>query len=148
MVYSINLLTHYYMSINYWAVLVAAIASMVVGSIWYGPLFGKIFMAASGMDKMSAGEKAAMKSRMTISYFGQFVASLVMFYVLARFTDGMAEAGVMGGMAVAFWAWLGFVVPLALGNAIWGGKKAMFWLGVGNMFVTLLIAGAIIGGWQ
>jgi hypothetical protein len=51
-------------------------------------------------------------------------------------------------VAVAFWVWLGFVVPLAFGNALWGGKKTLFWLEIGNMFITLLIAGAIISGWQ
>ena len=36
------------MSVNYWAVFVSAIASMVIGSIWYGPLFGKMFIREMG----------------------------------------------------------------------------------------------------
>ena len=53
--------------------------------------------------------------------------------------------GVMGGLANAFGLWLGFVVPLAFGNALWGGKMSLFWLSIGNMFLTLLAAGAIMG---
>lgn len=135
-------------AINYWAVLVAAIVSMVIGSIWYGPLFGKQFMAATGMDKMSPEQKAMMKKRAGMSYFMQFIASLVTFYVLAQFVGGLAELTVGGGILVALWVWIGFVVPLKFGDAIWGGKMTMFWLGIGNMLVTLVAAGAIIGAWH
>jgi hypothetical protein len=55
---------------------------------------------------------------------------------------------VMGGLQVAGGIWIGFVVPLKLGDALWGGKMTIFWLGIGNMLVTLLAAGAIIGAWQ
>jgi len=135
-------------AINFWAVLAAAVAAMVVGSVWYGPLFGKPFMAATGMDKWSSEQKAMMKKRAGMSYFMQFVASLVMFYVLAQFAGGLGEMTAGGGMVIALWVWIGFIVPLALGNAIWGGKKIMFWLQIGNMLITLIVAGAIIGAWR
>jgi hypothetical protein len=32
-----------------------------------------------------------------------------------------------------------------MGEAIWGGKWPLFWIGVGNMLITLLVTGAIIG---
>ena len=43
-------------TINFWAVLVSAIASLVVGSIWYGPLFGKMFMMGHGHEFVVAGK--------------------------------------------------------------------------------------------
>ena len=133
---------------NYWAILVSAIASMIIGSIWYGPLFGKKFMEAMGMNEWSEEKKAEMKKSMTLSYVGQFVLSLVMFFVLSWYITTSVHTGIMGGVANAFGLWLGFVVPLAAGNVLWGGKKILFWLSIGNMLVTLLVAGAIIGGWQ
>jgi hypothetical protein len=48
----------------------------------------------------------------------------------------------------AFLMWLGFVVPVKFGDAIWGGKMGLFWLGIGNMLFTLLASGAIIGVWH
>ena len=65
--------------VNCWAVLVSAIASMVIGSIWYGPLFGKQFLKAMGMDQWSPEKQAEMKKAMTMTYVWQFIASLVMF---------------------------------------------------------------------
>ena len=135
-------------SVNYLAVLASAGASMIIGSIWYGPLFGKKFIAAMGMDKWSPEQQAAEKKKMGMTYFLQFVASLVMFYVLAWLMGGLGQMSINGGLMTAFWVWLGFVVPLKLGDAIWGGKMSLFWIGIFNMLVTLLAAGAIIGVWQ
>ena len=119
--------------------------SLVIGSIWYGPLFGKKFMHEMGMSAWSEEKKNAMRKSMMSTYVWQFVASIVMFYVLARFMVATGQIDVMGGITVAFWAWLGFIVPLKLGDALWGGKMTLFWIGMSNMLVTLLVAGAIIG---
>ncbi len=135
-------------TINFWAVLASAIASMIIGAIWYGPLFGKKFMQAMGMDKMSAEEQEKMKKSMITSYVLQFIASLVMFFVLACYIDTSIHTGVAGGLANAFGLWIGFVVPLNLSGALWGGKMSLFWLNIGCMLLTLLAAGAIIGAWQ
>ena len=132
-------------TINLWAVLVSAVASMVVGSIWYGPLFGKKYMSEMGMDTWSGEKKESMKKAMMKTYVWQFAASLLMFYVLAGLITWNGMFTIMGGAAIAFWMWLGFVVPVKLGDALWGGKMSLFWLGAGNMLVTLVVAGAIIG---
>lgn len=136
------------MEINYWAVIVSAVVSIVIGSLWYGPLFGKAFMKAMGMNEWSEEKKAAMKKSMTMSYVLQAVASLVMFYVLARFMVGMDQMSVQGGLTTALWVWVGFVLPLNLGDAVWGGKWSLFRINSGNMLVTLVAVGAILGGWQ
>ncbi len=136
------------MYVNYAAVLLAGIVSMGIGSIWYGPLFGKLFMKEMGMDAWSKEKQAAMKKSMGMSYLAQFIASLVMFYVLAGLIVGFDRTSVGGGMLTGSIVWIGFVVPIKLGDAIWGGKAKLFWLSIGNMLVTLLAAGAIIGAWR
>ncbi|TSC84962.1 MAG: hypothetical protein G01um101413_346 [Parcubacteria group bacterium Gr01-1014_13] len=134
-------------NINYLAVLAAAVASMVIGSIWYGPLFGKKFMAVSGMDKLTPEQQAGMKKTMWMSYVGQFLASLLMFYVLAGIIVGFEQFGWDKGAMAGLIMWLGFVLPIKIGDVAWGGNKTMFWLTSMNMLVTLLAAGAIIGAW-
>lgn len=130
---------------NYIAVVGAAIASMVIGSLWYGPLFGKKFQQAMGMDTWSPEKQAEEKKKMGKLYAMQLVASLVMFYVLAVFVDRTGSIGIGGGVSTALWTWIGFVVPVQLGSAIWGGNMTLFWIGAGNMLATLLAAGVIIG---
>ena len=135
-------------TLNYWGILASAVVSMVVGSIWYGPLFGKTFRKEMGMDQWSAEKQEAEKKKMGMLYFGQFIASVVMFFVLDWYIVTSVHPGVYGGVANAFGLWLGFVVPLAFGNAIWGGKMKLFWLNIGSMLITMLISGAILGGWR
>lgn len=134
--------------VNFWAVLVSAIASMIIGSIWYGPLFGKMFMDAMGMKEWTSRERLKMKDRMIISYIGQFLASLVMFYMLAGLIVGFDHLSVIGGIETALLVWIGFVVPLKIGDAIWGGKMTLFWLGIGDMLIILVVSGIIIGAWR
>ena len=135
-------------SVNFLAVLVSAIASMVIGSIWYGPLFGKKFMSAMGFDKMSPEQQAAMKKGMTLTYLWQFIASLVMFYVFAWFMGALGAKSPMDGIQAAFWLWLGFIVPTKFGEQLWGGKMVLFWIGISGSLVTMLAAGLIIGAWH
>ena len=132
---------------SYLAILASAVASMVIGSIWYGPLFGKAFQQAMGMDEWSPEKQAEEKKKMGKLYAMQLIASLVMFYVLAMFVDRLGGMSAGGGIVVALWAWIGFVVPVQLGSAIWGGSMKLFTISAGNMLVTLLAAGAIIGAW-
>lgn len=135
--------------VHFWAILLAAIASMVIGSLWYGPLFGKLFMREMGMDQWSKEKREAEMKKMPQTYFAQFIASLVTFYVLALLIDGLfGGLSAANGVKAALIAWIGFVVPVKLGDALWGGKMSLFWLGIGNMLVTFLAAGAIIGAWN
>ena len=135
-------------TINIWAVLVSAVASMVIGSIWFGPLFGKIFMSAIGMDKWTPEEQEKMKKAMAVTYISQFIASIVMFYILGYFMVGLGQMSLIGGLKTALLVWIGFVVPLKLADSLWGGKMILFWLNIGNMLLTLLATGAIIGLWK
>ncbi len=134
--------------VNYWAVLAAAVSSMVVGSIWYGPLFGKMFMQLMGMDKWMPEKQAEEKKKMAKTYFVQFLGSLLMFWVFAWLTSALKMTSIMGAVQSAVWIWLGFIVPMKLGDALWGGKMKLFWLGVGNMLLTLLVGAVIIGAWK
>ena len=70
--------------VNYLAVLLAAISSMVVGSLWYMPAgFGKAWMKLTGVkpdrSKMTGGKMAWM-------YGSVFVCSLLTAYILAHVT--------------------------------------------------------------
>ena len=135
-------------TINLWAVLVSGLASMVIGSIWYGPLYGKKYMSAVGMDAWSPEKREAMRKSMGPSYAGQFVASLLSFFVLAWLMGALNMQSVLGGIETGFGIWLGFIVPLKLGDTLWGGNKTLFWLSIGGNLITLLAVGAIIGAWK
>ncbi len=136
------------MGINFLAVLVATIVSIIIGSIWHGPLFGKIFMEAMGMNTWTPEQQTAMKKTMPRAYIGQFIGSFIMFFVLDWYINTSIHTGVFGGVANALGLWLGFVVPLSLSQALWGGKMTLFWINIGSMLLILAAGGAILGAWH
>lgn len=136
--------------INYWAVLAAAVASFVVGMLWYGPLFGKQWMRMMGYTPESM---KAMKLSPGAAMGIMAVLALLMMYVLAHaIVFGVAYTGiggVAGGMMGAFYYWLGFAVPLTAGSFLWENKSWKLWaFNALYYLVSLLIAGAILGGWS
>lgn len=133
--------------VNLFVVLIAAVASMGLGYLWYGPLFGKLWMKEMSM-KGSDMSKAA-KHGMAKSYGVMFVGSLVMAYVLAHAIVFAATylkmTGISAGLMSGFWNWLGFIAPVTLGSVLWEGKSFKLWLiNSGYWLVTLLTMGVIL----
>ncbi len=133
--------------INYLAVVLAAVANMVLGFVWYGPLFGKQWMAWSGFTK--ADMDSAKKKGMGKSYGLMALGSLVMAYVLAHslvFAASYLKVnGIPAGLMAGFWSWLGFVAPVTLGTVLWDGKPWKLWI-LNNAYylVALLLMGSIL----
>ena len=134
-------------TVNYTAVLAAAIASMVIGFLWYSPmLFGTMWMELIGTTKEKMEES---KKKMGPLYAGIFVAALATAYVLAHFAAYAQANTIMLGMQTGFWAWLGFVATTMLGNVIFAGKPfKLYLLDVGYHLVSLVVMGAIVAGWM
>ena len=136
-------------NVNYLAIVVAAVASMVVGFVWYGVLFKKRWMSLMGITSDSM---ANMKMTANQAYMWQFVASLVMAYVLAHsllFTNAYLNVGaIQAGVMVGFWNWFGFVAPVTIGIVLWENKPWTLWfLNVSNYLVSLIVMGVILSLW-
>ena len=138
--------------INYLAVLLCGVASMILGFLWYGPLFGKAWMKEVGMTMPSKEEMKAMQNKMTKSYVLMFIGALVMAYVLAHsifFANAYLGAGaVASGLQSGFWNWLGFVVPATMALVLWE-KRTWKWFGIaaGYYLVLMLVMGLILASW-
>lgn len=133
--------------ISYPAVLGATVAAMVIGFLWYGPLFGKKWLALSGIAP-SAIETAKAQG-MWKNYLINFIGAFVMAYVLAHslvFASAYLEVtGLGAGLQGGFWNWLGFIAPVTLGSVLWEGKSWSLWvLTNGYYLVTLLVMGVIL----
>lgn len=136
--------------INYWAVIVAAAASIVLGFLWYGPMFGKQWMALTGITKEKA--EADKQKGMGKSFALMAIGSLLTAYVLANTilfgSEYLMIYGVSGGLQGSFWSWLGFVAPVTLSVVLWEGKSWKLWfLNNGYYLLSFLVMGAILGGW-
>ncbi len=140
--------------INYLAVVLGAVIMMVLGGLWYGPLFGKQWIALMGFGEGKVQEMQAKgMGAMWKSYALMGLGSLIMSFVLAHsviFANAyLGSSGVWGGLQGGFWGWLGFVVPVSLGTVLWEGKSWKLWgLNAGYYLVGLLIVGAVLSSWM
>jgi hypothetical protein len=112
---------------NFLAVLVAAIAATVVGFLWYGPLFGKEWSELIGMTPEKMAE--AKKKGLTGTYVINFIATLVMAYVLSRSIDTRLIINIGEGLWLSFWIWLGFMATVMLAPVLWQKQSIkLYWI--------------------
>jgi hypothetical protein len=133
-------------SINYLAVLVAAIVSFALGWIWYGPLFGNMWKGLMGFTDESMKN---MKLSPTQAIAGGFVSSLVTAYVLAHFVGLLNVEGFQGACVLASWIWLGFLATNALGSYLWEGKPfKLFVLNAVEQLVAIHLMALVLVFWK
>ncbi len=139
--------------VNYVAVLVAAIVSMVAGFLWYSPaLLGKPWMKLMGMTQESL-KKAQKEMGMMygLSLVLALVTAYVLFHVITLSMNFYHYSKLSTGLVSAFWSWLGFVMPVQVTGVIFGGKGTgkdqwkLFAINTGYQLVALLLMGATIG---
>lgn len=133
-------------SINIWPVLVAAIVAIVLGFLWYGPLFGKMWMQLMGIDKKKMAEMK--KKPMTMNYVIMIISTLVMSYILAHFVNYLGATDISGALQSAFWIWLGFIATVILGSVLWEGKPwKLYFLNAAYWLVNLSVMSVILSVW-
>ena len=126
--------------INLLAVLVAGIAHMASGLIWFMPgFFGKQWMNLTQQELKPARQWIAAG---VIGH--QLIAlALAVIVYLANATT------VVEGVGVGLLVWVGFVVTLEAGELIWEKIPfRLFAIRIGNHLMALSVAGAILAIWR
>jgi hypothetical protein len=126
--------------INYLAVALAAVSSMIIGSIWYSPfLFAKPWMSLTGINMEGA------KAKRNTSYVLMFVSALVLAYVLAHFVAYFNVATIGQALQLGFWAWLGFCVTTKLSDYLFANRPMkLFGIDVGFHFFEFMAMAIIL----
>ena len=130
-------------SINYLAVIVCVVLSMVIGFIWYSPkVFFNIWWRGIGKTEADPSDPSPMLWFFTIiAAFVEAVAVALMVRVMDSHTLGF-------GLLTGFMLWLGFVAPTNLVNKLFAGHGFKVWaIEAGNHLVYMLVCGAILSVW-
>lgn len=131
--------------VNYLAVLLAAVASMVVGMVWYAkPVFGTKWMGLVKLDDKK------MKAKMPQATAIAFVCSLVTAYVLAHViflsNSFFHDTFMLDALTTAFWLWLGIAAARVITHDGFEQRPmSLTAMTIGNQLVTLLAMAAVIG---
>lgn len=136
------------MEINYLAILVCGILAMIVGFVWYGPLFGKKWLEVVGATALDLEKRKEMQKKAMPLYVTQFILVLFQVWVLAYFLQSAASSFIS-----ALWIWAGFVIPTVAGSCMWNNdsskvKWTKFFIEGGYYLVLFVIFGLVLGMWQ
>lgn len=131
--------------INIWAVLLATLSSMVVGSVWYTPrVFGNYWMRVAGVTPSGDAKDAVKPILITL------LVSLVSAWVLAgsaaisqHFYGGNFLANTL---VTALILWAGFTASRFITHDAFEGRPAgLTVLNCAHELVTLMVMALIIG---
>ena len=127
---------------NILAILASGVGSLIIGFIWYGPLFGKPWSTYTGWTR----EKVATVpgGQMALSYILSFVAAVAQACVLTVFARGLGVTAWSDGLWIGLLAGVGFT---ALGFAttyLFEHKPTGLWLIVSGYEVVYLAGAAVI----
>jgi len=133
-------------SINYIAVILATLSSMVVGFVWYTPrVFGKLWMRLSGVTPGN-GQSAVRPIIITI------VVSFITAWVLAGAVDisfhFYGGSFLLNALFTALILWAGFTATRFITHDVFDKRPwQLTVLNIVHELVTLLIMAVIIGVW-
>lgn len=139
--------------VNYLAVLVSAIVFFGIGSLWYGPLFGKVWMKAMGWTEDSL-EADKSQTNMPLSFGLMFFGSLVMAFVTAHMVPFMMHiypdmSGFSAGLVTGLTLWFGYVFAYLLTAPAFENKPWSYVLVNGGYWlVGIVVTGIIVGIWR
>ena len=133
-------------AVNYLAIVATTVVNIVLGFLWYGPVFGKPWMREMGFTQEDM--KAAQQKGMGKTYALMVVGALVLNYVLAQFVVLFGATDYSSALQLAFWAWLGFVATTMLGQVFWESKSwTLYVINTAYYLVAISIAAVILAMW-
>lgn len=133
--------------INYWAVLLATLSSMVVGTIWYARgVFGTRWAKLANVDMDRPGSSAV----------GPIVVTVLVSFITAWVLAGASTIAwhfygggyLMAAMFTAFILWAGFTAARFITHDAFERRpSALTTMNIGHELVTAAVMGLIIGVW-
>jgi len=140
----------HFLGVNLFAVLVSAIATMVVGFLWYSPaLFANPWMKLMGYDPNDKAKIAEMQKSAGPSYFMSLIASILAAFVLGKLIAVAGFWTAIDGLKIGLVMWLGFVTTVQFTNALFSRQPfRLYMINTGYQFVCYAAMGAILGAWR
>ncbi len=130
---------------NWLAVILATLSTLVVGSLWYTPkTFGNTWMKLAKIDKKAAEKRGMLPILITIAV--TFITAIVLAhitYVMHLFYD---HSFLYDAINTALWLWVGLVAARIITHDAFEGRPLKLTaINLARELVTLLVMGTIIG---
>ena len=134
-------------SINWLAVLVCVIFSVISGSLWFGPkTFFPVWWKAIGKSESEPPNGRPLT--WVLLLVSSFVQAVFMAVMVSSLGSLMGGATLATGVATGFVLWLGFVAPASLVNKLFPSQIKAWAIEMGNHLINFVVFGAILGAWH
>jgi hypothetical protein len=131
--------------VNWLAVVLAGLSSMVVGSIWYAkPVFGGMWARMVKLDekKIEGGSSKAIAIALVMSLLTAFVLA----HVSAISRPFYEVSELSAALTTAFWLWLGISMTTIVIHDVFEQRPVkLTFLNVAHQFFMFMAMGLIIG---
>lgn len=134
--------------VNIIGIFVAAIASMIVGFVYYMvPFISKPWMKLMNYSKDDVKPSSQEMAKMYgTSFILAIITAFILSHVMAMSKAYFNETLLVTGIMTAFWMWLGFVMPVQLTGVLFEKKPfKLFGINTGYQLLSLLAMGIVIG---
>ena len=126
-------------------VFVAAVVQFILGGLWYSPLlFGRWWMQIMEADHLSKDEMKAMQKQVMPLYAIQFFLGL---FTTIAFANLIPYITTFSIYHIAFWIWIGFIVPLQIAAVIWGKTQKRFWTKQIFVMISYQLVAIMLTAW-
>lgn len=134
-------------SINYLAVVLAAVLSFLIGAWWHSPWgFGKEWQRMMGL---TPEDMRRMPLTGTQAMLIGFIVTVLVAYVLAHFVVLFGIVGWADSLNLGFWVWLGFLAPTLANGWLWEGKSLkLFIFNAAYALVNIEVLALVLGSWR
>ncbi len=140
--------------INFLALIISAVISMIIGALWYGPIFGKQWMVLVGKTEEQIANSGDLPKTYGIAFINAVVMSLVVglgvslaaSYFFPNIPMTFLDA-IFVGKGVGFGVWLVSATTSFTNKLFEGGNMKLWAIENGYWLFALTIAGLIFALW-
>jgi len=124
-------------SVDWWAILLAGVINMVLGTIWYSkPLFGTAWMKLMDIKEMKPNPATLLL---------MFIVALAIAYIMTYFVVWSGATSFWGGVEAGLLASLTFVALVGASSALASGTDWKLWgINSGYWVIALALMGGVL----
>lgn len=133
------------LDVNYWAVALATISTMVVGSVWYTPkVFGNYWMRVARVDPGDRNAVIPIVTTLVVSFISAWVLAIATQVAWIALGGNHLLVALLTGLLL----WAGFTAARFITHDAFEGRPAgLTILNIGHELVTVVVMAIIIGVW-
>lgn len=132
--------------INYWAVVVATLSTMVVGTIWYTPkVFGNRWMK---LAKVTPGSGSSAVAPILVTLVVSFISAWVLAGATTIAFHFYGGSYLVAALVTGILLWAGFTATRFITHDAFEGRpSALTVMNISHELVTVVVMALIIGVW-